>query len=166
MPEVFHNYEDIAVVDQTWIDHLKRVASESPLRRARLCLHRGNDEPVQEMIIALCRDVLLRPHRHVRKSESFHVIDGEMYLLIFDDSGKILRAVHMGPPGSGRTFCYRLCVSAWHGVLPRSEHVVFHETTDGPFQPSNPSQFAPWAPTEPERLREFLEVSLRQTFAS
>ena len=160
MPEVFRNDKDIEEVGDDWLVRLKRAASESPLRRSRLCLHRNNDDHVQEMVIALCKDVLFRPHCHLRKSESFHMIEGELYVLIFDGKGEIIRTVHMGPPGSGRRFFYRLNVSAWHAILPRSEYVIFHETTDGPFKPHDTPRFAPWAPEEPEALRKFLEASL------
>ena len=163
MPEVFRNDKDIAEVGDDWIARLKQAAAESPLRRSRLCLHRNNNDHVQEMVIALCKDVLFRPHRHMKKSESFHIIEGELYVLIFDDNGKIIRTIHMGPPGSGRMFCYRLSRSAWHAILPRSEYVIFHETTDGPFRPQEASQFAPWAPVEPEALRKFLESSLENS---
>jgi hypothetical protein len=33
-------------------------------------------------------------------------------------------------------------------VIPRSDIVVFHETTNGPFQPGASSIFASWAPEE------------------
>lgn len=163
MSEVFRNDKDIAEIGDDWIARLKRAAAESPLRRSRLCLHRNNEDHVQEMVIALCKDVLFRPHRHMKKSESFHIIEGELYVLIFDDNGRIIRTIHMGPPGSGRMFCYRLSMSAWHAILPQSEYVIFHETTDGPFRPLEASQFAPWAPVEPEALRKFLESSLQSS---
>jgi len=166
MPEVFRNDKDIVEVGDDWIARLKQAAAESPLRRSRLCLHRNNDDHVQEMIIALCKDVLFRPHRHMKKSESFHIIEGELYVLIFDDNGKIIRTIHMGPPGSGRMFCYRLSMSAWHAILPRSKYIIFHETTEGPFTPPKASQFAPWAPAEPEALRKFLESSLQNSLDS
>jgi len=166
MPEVFYNKDDIAQVGDDWIARLKQAASESPLRRSRLCLHRSNDDPVQEMILALCRDVLFRPHRHLRKSESFHIIEGELYVMVFNDAGQVVRTIHMGPPDSGRIFCYRLGTSAWHAILPRSDFVVFHETTAGPFTPHEPAQFAPWAPVELDLLKTFLETNLQSSLRS
>lgn len=159
MPEVFTHQEDILRVGPDWLERLKQAAAASPLRRARLNLHRSHDDAVQEMLIVLCRDVLFRPHRHLRKSESFNVLDGEFYVLVFDEDGRVLRTVHMGPPGSGRMFYYRLNASHYHAMVQRSEFVVFHETTSGPFKP-NEAQFAPWAPEEPAALRTFLEGHL------
>ncbi len=162
MPEVFTQQEEILQVGPDWLARLKQAAAASPLRRARLCLHRNNEDPLHEMLIVLCADVLFRPHRHLRKTESFHVIEGELHVLVFDDAGAVLRTIHMGPPDSGRVFFYRLNGSHWHAILPRSQFVVFHETTDGPFIP-NEALFAPWAPTDPIELRRFLEDRLLQS---
>jgi cupin fold WbuC family metalloprotein len=159
MPEVFRNDRKIVCVGEAWIRRLKEAAAASPLRRARLCLHRADGDAVQEMIIALCRDVLFRPHRHEAKSESFHVIEGELDVVVFGARGAPERVIRMGPPGSGRVVCYRLSASAWHAILPRSEFVVFHEATAGPYLPGEPAQFAPWAPTRPAALRAFLEAA-------
>jgi len=159
MAEVFRHEEEILEVRADWLDRLKRAAAESPLHRARLCLHLSTDDTVQEMLIAICRNLLFQPHRHLRKTESFHIIEGDLYVLIFDDRGEVIRAIHMGPPGSGRVFCYRLNASRYHAILPRSPFVVFHETTAGPFR-TNEAQFAPWAPADEDALRDFLEGKL------
>ena len=104
-----------------------------PLRRARLCLHHDPRDKVQEMVIAFSRDPYVRLHRHVNKRESFHVIEGEMAVVFFDDSGRVTRHIRMGPLGSGHAFLYRSSSSLWHTVVPLSEFVIIHETTNGPF---------------------------------
>lgn len=159
MNEVFHNRHDTAVVDQDCVRFLKQRAQNSPLRRSRFCLHRSPDDQVHEMIIVLCRDVLFPPHRHLAKTESFHMIEGFLDVVLFGDLGAPEQAIHMGPLGTGTNFCYRLCVPQFHAILPRSEFVVMHETTTGPFVQGD-AEFAPWAPTEPNALRAFLEDSV------
>jgi cupin fold WbuC family metalloprotein len=159
MPEVFRNSDEIVTVGPEWLQRLKDAARNSPLRRSRLCLHRADQDTIQEMIIVLMKDVLFRPHRHIDKSESFHIIEGELYVLLFTEAGRPMRAIHMGPASSGRTFCYRLSVPAWHAILPISETVVMHETTRGPFV-AGEAAFASWAPSGGEELRAFLVDSL------
>lgn len=160
MAEVFYNDEDIVCVGAEWVEKLKSAAAASPLRRSRLRLHIDNSDAVQEMVIALCRDARFRPHRHQGKSESFHMIEGDLYVLVFDDTGRVIRTVHMGPPGSGRQYCYRLCRPTWHAIVPISELVVFHETTAGPFVQGDAAQFADWAPAGGSALGAFLDASL------
>jgi hypothetical protein len=82
-------------------------------------------------------------------------------ILVFDDAGEIVRAIHMGPSGIAPTLCYRLNASLYHALLPRTPFVAFHETTAGPFR-KDEAQFAPWAPDEPVKLRGFLEDKLRR----
>lgn len=159
MPEVFRNTDEIVTVGPQWLQRLKDAARDSPLRRSRLCLHRADQDTIQEMIIVLMNDVLFRPHRHLDKSESFHIIEGELYVLLFSEQGQPMRAIHMGPAASGRTFCYRLCTPAWHAILPISDIVVMHETTRGPFV-AGEAALAPWAPAGGEKLRKFLIASL------
>ena len=118
-----------------------------PPRRARLCLHHDPRDKVQEMVIAFSRNPYVRPHRHVNKRESFHVIEGEMAVVFFDDSGRVTRHIRMGPLGSGHAFLYRSSSSLWHTVVPLSEFVIIHETTNGPFVREE-TEFATWGPDE------------------
>ena len=143
--------QDIVEIDQAQIEKLKVSAAESPLKRARICLHHSHDDKVQEMVIAFCRGTYNPPHRHQDKSESFHVIEGELVVVFFDDLGNVTRRIKLGRPESGDlTFLYRLSNTLWHTVVPLSEFVVIHETTSGPFVKSE-NEVAPWAPSESDR---------------
>ena len=136
---------DIIVIGPQELDQVKQMAEQSPLRRARLCLHQDHNSLVQEMVIALFQDSYVRPHRHRDKSESFHVIEGRLAVLLFDDTGKLTRRVELGPPGSAQASLYRLSSSLWHTAVPLSSYVVFHETTSGPFSKGD-TEYAEWAP--------------------
>jgi len=158
MQNIFHNQDDYAIVDPEWIERLKRVALQSPLRRSRLCLHRSEDDTLHEMIIALARDCLFQPHCHPIKSESFHMIAGRLVIVIFKEDGTPSRSLLLSPPGQGGVICYRLCIPAFHAVLPIDDVVVFHETTNGPFV-KNEAILAEWSPKSPDELRSFLVKS-------
>ena len=105
MQNVFHNADDIAVIGSDWIDRLKGIALTSPLKRARICLHRSDEDCVHEMIIALARDCLFPPHRHVAKNESFHMIEGRLGVVIFNDDGSTRRSFVLAPPGQQGSIC-------------------------------------------------------------
>ena len=155
MQNVFHNKEDYAVVGPEWIERLKTTALRSPLRRARLCLHRSDDDKLHEMIIALTRDCLFPPHRHIAKTESFHIIDGRLIIVIFKEDGTPIRSLFMAPTGPDGVLCYRMCTPSFHAVLPLDEVVIFHEVTNGPFV-RNEVVLADWAPNTQDGLRSFL----------
>ncbi|MEW6237341.1 MAG: WbuC family cupin fold metalloprotein [Candidatus Omnitrophota bacterium] len=159
MAEAFFCEQDIIEVDEAWLSKLKQEAEASPRRRSRLCLHRNHKDLVQEMVIAFCRDSLVRPHRHVGKSESFHVIEGDLAVLLFDEEGKAINKIEMGPRGSGKTFIYRISSSLWHSVVLLSDFAVIHEAAAGPFYPEE-NNFPAWEPKSDADLRLFLQQSL------
>src|SRR5262249_24352537 len=137
-------------------------ARATPRRRARLCAHRNTDDALHEMIIVLDRATYVRPHRHCAKSESFHVVEGLLNVVLFDDSGGGLDVIRMGDYASGRQFYYRLTEPVYHTVLIESDLAVIRETTNGPFVRQQ-TEFAAWAPAEEER--DAAELYLRQLVA-
>ena len=84
-PGVFVANGPIACISKSDLARIKEDACVAPMRRSRICAHTSADDPVQERIIAMCRDSYIAPHRHVGKTESFHVIEGQadIYFLIF-----------------------------------------------------------------------------------
>jgi cupin fold WbuC family metalloprotein len=152
---VFFNDSSIIEVNSDWYEKLKRHAFEADQKRARLCLHHSPDDPLHEMIIVFHRDAVVRPHRHLTKTESFHIIFGELDIVLFDECGNMTRVVQMGDLASGKTNVYRLTGGMWHSVIVHTEYAAIHEVTNGPFRLEE-NDFAPWAPAEPEALRAFL----------
>lgn len=136
--------EDVALI--------KAQARRNPRGRARLCAHQSNEDALHEMIIAVTRDSYIHPHRHVGKSESFHIIEGLVDVVIYDDAGTIVELIPLGDHTSHRQFYYRLQNERFHGLIIHSDVLVFHEVTNGPFSP-NGSRRAPFAPDESDRAR-------------
>jgi hypothetical protein len=161
--EVFVAEDAIVRLGSEEIAFLKRQAQISPRKRARICAHKSNDDALHEMVIAISADSYIHPHRHVGKAESFHIIDGEVDVAVFEDEGKLSDVIQLGPPGSGRSFYYRLSHSAFHTLLIRSEFLIVHEVTNGPFD-RDQTVLASFAPTEDrsEEARSYMKkVSMR-----
>ena len=83
------------------------------------------------MIIVFHRGAVIRPHRHRGKTESYHIIFGELDIVRFDDEGLPTRIVSMGKLASGKTLVYRQNRPIWHSVIIRSEYAAIHEVTNG-----------------------------------
>lgn len=143
--EVLYLQDRIIRISGDEIAGLKRRAAANPRNRVRLCAHRDPGDAVHEMLIAVGRGCYLRPHRHLAKSESFHVIDGEADVVLFDDSGGVTEIIPLGDYASAKTVYYRLFDQCFHALLIRSEFFLYHETTSGPFDPSE-TLFPAWAP--------------------
>ena len=155
---VFYNEQNVAEVGTEWYEKLKHHAFEADQKRARLCLHKSPDDLLHEMLIVFHRDTLIRPHRHTGKTESYHMVFGELDIVLFSDDGRPIRLLPMGTLASGKTHVYRLNAPIWHSVIVRSEYAAIHEVTNGPFKLEE-NEFAPWAPEEPNALRGFLDRS-------
>jgi len=164
--EVLYPDERIVVVNRCDMDVLKDAAGATKRRRVRLCTHPATSAALHEMIIVHSRDIYVRPHRQrLGKSESLHMIEGELDVVLFDDAGGIIKVMAMGELRSGKAFYYRVDESFYHTVLIRSESAVFHEITNGPFEPGD-TEFAQWAPGESDAAlaayRAALEDQVRQ----
>lgn len=126
---------------------LKERALRNPRQRIRICAHKDTTDPLHEMLIVHTSDTYVRPHKHFGKSESFHVIEGTVDVVIFNDAGAISEVICMGDYASGRRFYYRIDKPVYHTLLITSPILVFHEVTNGPFRREE-TVFAPWAPED------------------
>ena len=156
MPEVIKNSEELLFINNELVDQIIGEAKQSQRHMARLLMHFDHEDPVQEMLIAMGRDCAVMPNRSVGRSESLQVVKGELLLIVFDDDGKVVQRVKMGPVGSGEVFLYRLSSTPWHTMIPLSEIVVVHEALQGPF--NNSSEPLPdWVPGDSQDLKQFLK---------
>lgn len=158
---LYPRHGDVVKLTAAHMQALRKHAQGTRRKRARICTHPDTTNPLHEMIILHVCGAYVRPHRHPGKSESFHVIEGEADIILFDEGGKVENVISMGEKGSGKAFFYRLNQATFHTLLIRSEIFIFHETTNGPFQPGA-SEFAPWAPLEEDQ--ESVERFMNQDF--
>ena len=140
---------DGPLVDLTRADvaQLKELALKNLRRRIRVCAHPDSKNSLHEMLIVHTRGAYIRPHKHLGKSESVHVVEGEADVVFFDESGVVDEHIAIGPYESNRPFYYRIEDPLFHTLLVASDFLVMHEVTNGPFD-RNETVFAPWAPEE------------------
>lgn len=156
--EVLYSEDLLVTLQRGDIDDLKRRAESNARKRIRVCAHRGTEDALHEMFIIHGKNAYVRPHKHLGKPESLYVIEGTADVVIFDEEGNVRDAIPMGGYASGRPFYYRLDRPDYHTLLIDSEHLVFHETTGGPFRRAD-TVFAPWSPEDgdTEAVGRFLE---------
>src|SRR5580704_9266068 len=87
--EVLYADERIVTIDAADIADLAGAAAVNPRRRIRVCAHRSVDDRLHEMVIVHTKDTYVRPHKHLGKAESFHVIEGEVDVVVFDEHGAV-----------------------------------------------------------------------------
>jgi cupin fold WbuC family metalloprotein len=147
IPEVIVAESDFVALSDEMAGRLASGSIATPRGRMRFCAHADSDDSLHEMVIALARDTYIRPHRHAGKSESVHVVSGYGDLLRFENDGRVESVLRLEPYGSGGYFYYRMARPQYHMLIVRSDVLVVHETTNGPFRPEE-TEFAPWAPDE------------------
>lgn len=143
-PFVLYTADPITVLGR---DELAELSQRG---RVRLCTHPGPDAKLHEMIIVHQQGQYVRPHRQRQgKSESLHLMAGELDMVFFEEDGTIREVLPMGDLPSGKPCYYRVNEPIYHTQIIRSPWVTFHEITGGPFLPGD-TEWAPWAPPEAE----------------
>jgi len=148
--EVFYPQEgkELVLVDEVDLVSLKHFASLNQRNLARFCAHKNISDPVHEMFIFHKKGHYVRPHKHLSKAESFHLIEGEADILIFDEQGNVRKVLNLGSYASGKCFFYRIPESCYHTQIFKQD-TIFHEVSKGPFEKSK-TVFPDWTPEESE----------------
>ncbi|MBF0381749.1 MAG: cupin fold metalloprotein, WbuC family [Magnetococcales bacterium] len=159
MSSVHFAKQPFPLLDKTLITQLKKDALKADLGRSRICLHQNHDDPIQEMVIVHTSRSLDRPHRHEGKSISIMVLEGVLYIPIFDDKGKVINCFELSTSDSEKPFLIRLSLGEWYACVPKTDPVVIFESLGGPFKKG--ANFYPeWAPEDRVELAEFLRRSI------
>jgi len=145
--EVYYLRGPVRTITADLVSFLREAALASPRGRCRICLHDHPDAPVHEMFIAHTRDVLVPPHAHFDKSESFTVVSGLATVYLLDDSGKVQEKIALGAGCSDRAACVRMQAGQWHTQRFESDVAIFYEVSSGPFQPEHTRTL--WDPQSP-----------------
>jgi cupin fold WbuC family metalloprotein len=156
--DVYYANSDVVSINSVDMNDLKRKLSQSNNKRVRICAHQTSQDSLHEMLIAIAKGSYVRPHKHINKGESFHMIEGALDVIIFNEKGDIINVIEMGAHGSQKNFFYRLSTHYFHTVSLKTDYVVFHETTSGPFCRED-TVFASWSPLpgESQLVKKFMD---------
>lgn len=146
--EVYRVPGPVGVVNRAHTAFLNVATRSAPRGRVRINMHGDGSDSLHQMIITMSPKSYIRPHKHPGKIESFHIIDGALDVVVFDNEGEIVRIVPMSSdPARGDAICYRMSEPLYHTLIIRSATLTIHEITNGPFVPGG-SIFAPFSPEE------------------
>lgn len=134
-------------IDAAQMAELRRAVQSSPKGRTRICMHDSHDEPVQQMLIAVCRDSYIRPHKQRRNGKSYILIEGSLNVAFFDDDGRLTRKLKMSRDGVAGPAMVRFQSDQWHTVAATSDVALYLEIAAGPYD-ARDTIYAPWAPAE------------------
>jgi cupin fold WbuC family metalloprotein len=149
--EVLYADDPLPLVARPDLAPLVEGARGTPRRRMRLCVHPDVGSALHEMFIVTRDQAYIRPHKHLAKAESLLLLEGLADLVLFDDEGRVTDVVALGDYASGRPFFYRIQDARYHTLLVRSEFLLYHEATSGPFDRAR-TVLAPWSPADDDAV--------------
>jgi len=157
--EVYYTKHAIFKISNEQVEELKKICLSNIRKRIRICTHRDVNDVQQEMLIVHTKDTYVRPHQHLGKDESIYIIEGCVDVIMFDEEGNMIDVINMGDYSTGLSFYYRINNAYLHAFVIKSDFLVFHEVTKGPFKLED-TIFAPWAPedTDKVKVREYLKT--------
>jgi len=129
------------VIDQRIREELVVVSKSRGDANVRICLHEGPEDDHHDMIVLEHSGRYGRPHKHLRKGEAFHIMEGRLAVFAFSDDGAVTDSVVLGPGD-----IYRIERNMYHGLLPITGYVIYHENKPGPFEGVGDSIYPDWAP--------------------
>jgi len=138
----------ITLIDDTLLDLVCAEAAASPRRRKNRNFHPRDDHPGHRLLNALMADTYIPPHRHLdpNKDETYVVLRGLIGLVLFDDSGTVVRTAKVG--AGGAAIGVDVAHGTWHTAIALADNTVFLEAKAGPYLPFTEAERAPWAPAE------------------
>jgi len=140
----------IKCLTQELLDNIAEQARSNPRQRQNYNLHQRS-EKVQRFINVLQPETYVRPHRHRRPPEVngfelFLVIQGELGMIILDESGQILHTELIAANGATRGI--ELPEGTFHTLVALAPDTVMLEVKEGPYNPSTDKEFLDSFPAE------------------
>ena len=131
-------------VNRDLINEIKNIAFTKK-SNLRINLHSKSSDDFHNMIIFHWAESYIRPHKHLYKGETCHIIEGEQQIIILDENGKNIDNCNMSIENN---IIYRINKNTYHSSYILSDYVIFHESKPGPYLGDEDSIFPEWSPIQ------------------
>jgi cupin fold WbuC family metalloprotein len=122
------------------IDCLEKKSLEAKFN-TRVCLHKGPEAALHEMIICQRNDQAHPPKRHPARDKTFLVLRGALLVSIFNEIGEVTKTWTLEPESKNKIFSVRIPAGVFHCDFALTETAVHLETTQGPFSPQDDREY-------------------------
>lgn len=124
---------NVSFITQDDFSDLTQRASQSVRLRTHLLLHESPQDIVQRVVIGLARGTFIPPHFHELQHqwEHFHVLKGEVELLLFDNNGYLNKKTILG--GRNGNIFVQIPPLIPHTLVCRTSTAIIMEIKEGPF---------------------------------
>ena len=135
-------------INEALLEPLTIKARMSHRDRMTYNFHLEASDTLQRMLNAMEPGTYIRPHKHEDpdKREAFFALRGTLCLIEFYDSGEVKDYTILN--AGERNYGAEIAEKTWHSIISLESGSVAYEVKDGPYDPMNDKNFAPWAPEE------------------
>jgi cupin fold WbuC family metalloprotein len=132
------------------LNYLKDKYFKSERRRHRLCFHQNTEILLHDIVIIYDSKSYIPPNKHIGKSETIVLLQGELEFFIFNDRGEPFFGTKLSATDKQYPFIIRVPPNTWHGLRCISEEpCIVKETITGPYWKES-LKWAEFAPSEVE----------------
>ncbi len=154
------------LLTQDLLNDVACEARESPRLRKNYNFHELA-EKVQRFVNVLQPGTYIRPHRHLRTSDSngfefFLVLQGEIGIVLFDKTGQECHTERISAQGPVRGI--ELSEGTYHTLVALVPDTVVLELKEGPYQQSTDKEFLKMFPPEGTSAAKAMVLTWQHTF--
>ncbi|MCB2219820.1 MAG: WbuC family cupin fold metalloprotein [Bacteroidetes bacterium] len=137
-------------INSELLQKLMHKARQSARGRINHNFHDGPDDPLQRMLNSMQPGTYLQPHKHESpdKREVFMALTGKFVVIQFNDDGNITDHMILDPKNN--EYAVEVAARTYHTIICLEPDSIIYELKDGPYDPADDKNFAPWAPKEGE----------------
>ena len=135
-------------INSELIDGLTVKAAQSERKRVNHNFHKELSDTLQRLLNVMEPGTYVRPHKHEDpdKREAFIILKGRAVAVEFNNTGDVTDYFILDPATGN--FGVEIPERTWHTIIALDRDTVIYEVKDGPYNPIDDKNFAPWAPAE------------------
>ena len=135
-------------INSELIDGLTVKAAQSERKRVNHNFHKELSDTIQRLLNVMEPGTYVRPHKHQDpdKREAFIILKGRAVAVEFNNTGDVTDSFILDPATGN--FGVEIPERTWHTIIALDRDTVVYEVKDGPYNPIDDKNFAPWAPAE------------------
>ena len=129
---VYYSSQNICDLSRQEIFLLKNIATLRKERIFRICMHINDESQTHEMLMMHIIPLKVGPLKQKKSSLSYHIIEGEIFIKIYDNNGNQTNE-HQLSTYTGSRFL-RLEADKYRSITTLSPFAIFLEVANGPFK--------------------------------
>lgn len=118
---------------------IKELALLRSIKLCRVCMHVDDECDIHEMLMIHTQANLVGPLRQNKTSISYHIMEGELDIKLFNESGIELDEFTLNQDKSSCQYLksLRLNANQYRSIQSKTDFSIFLETASGPFKDSD-----------------------------